>query len=169
MCFFIVVFPPVLLHILVNVDSYTYRLMPVTALSGMFFRLEGMSWDLSKDLKLRSRREMHSQWKQGQVILAVYRDMIWMCKEGFRKAKVQMELDLTRDVKNNSWEIIPTLKNGETRYGTGTVEFLSSSIFACNLKTWLQAARKCSVEYILVAGVERIELENIFSLTIVFA
>lgn len=112
---------------------------------------------------------MHSQWKQGQVILAVYRDMIWMCKEGFRKAKVQMELDLTRDVKNNSWEIIPTLKNGETRYGTGTVEFLSSSIFACNLKTWLQAARKCSVEYILVAGVERIELENIFSLTIVFA
>jgi len=30
-----------------------------------------------------------------------YRDAVWMCRGGIRKVKVQMELNLARDVKNN--------------------------------------------------------------------
>lgn len=45
---------------------------------------------------------MHIQWKQGQVTLAVFRDAVQICKDGIRKAKAQMDLDLTRDVENTS-------------------------------------------------------------------
>ena len=45
-------------------------------------------------VKLKSKRELHRQWKQGQVSWEEYRD-------GVRRAKVQLELDLAEDAKNN--------------------------------------------------------------------
>ncbi|KAK4806903.1 LOW QUALITY PROTEIN: hypothetical protein QYF61_012624 [Mycteria americana] len=58
---------------------------------------------LSKDLlvKLKCKKEMHRQWKQGHVSWEEYRDSAWMCRDGIRKAKAQLELNLARDVKNN--------------------------------------------------------------------
>ena len=64
-----------------------------------------MVW-LSKNLlvRLRYKKEMHSQWTQGHVAWEEYRDADWMCRDGIRKAKTQMELNLARDAKNNKKE-----------------------------------------------------------------
>ncbi|KFQ62499.1 hypothetical protein N334_03741, partial [Pelecanus crispus] len=58
---------------------------------------------LSRDLlvKLKSKRELHRQWKQGQVSWGEYRETARLCREAVRKAKARMELNLARDVKNN--------------------------------------------------------------------
>ncbi|KFQ62135.1 hypothetical protein N334_11299, partial [Pelecanus crispus] len=58
---------------------------------------------LSQDLlvKLKSKRELHRQWKQGQVSWGEYRETARLCREEVRKAKARMELNLARDVKNN--------------------------------------------------------------------
>jgi len=44
---------------------------------------------------------MHRRWKQGPVSWEEYRDAAWLCRVRVRKAKVQMELNLARDIKNN--------------------------------------------------------------------
>ena len=53
--------------------------------------------------------EDHSkQWKQGWVAWEEYKDVVQLYRDGVRKAKWQMELNLVRDVKNN--------KKGSFRY-----------------------------------------------------
>ena len=47
---------------------------------------------------------MYQLWKQRHVTWGEYRDAVWTCREGIRKAKAQMELNLVRDVKNNKKE-----------------------------------------------------------------
>jgi len=49
-------------------------------------------------VKLKSKRELHRQWKQGQVSWEEYRDADRLCKEGVRRAKARVELNLARDV-----------------------------------------------------------------------
>jgi len=63
---------------------------------------KGLAW-LSRDLlvKLKGKRELHSQWKQGQVSWEEYRDAAWLCREGVRRAKVGLEPKLARNAKNN--------------------------------------------------------------------
>ena len=58
---------------------------------------------MSRDLlvKLKGKKEGHRQWKQGQVSWDKYRDAAWLCRDGVRKAKAQLELNLARDTKNN--------------------------------------------------------------------
>ncbi|KFU91186.1 hypothetical protein M959_05608, partial [Chaetura pelagica] len=58
---------------------------------------------LSQDLlvKLKGKMEIHRQWKRGQVSWEEYRDTAWLCRDEVRKAKVQLELNLARDVKKN--------------------------------------------------------------------
>ncbi|KAK4828806.1 hypothetical protein QYF61_000863 [Mycteria americana] len=58
---------------------------------------------MSRDLlvKLKGKNEMHRQWKQGQVFWEEYRDTACLCRDGVRKAKAQLELNLARDAKNN--------------------------------------------------------------------
>ncbi|KAK4825261.1 hypothetical protein QYF61_025722 [Mycteria americana] len=58
---------------------------------------------MSPDLlvKLKGKKEMHRQWKQGQVSWEEYRDTAWLCRGGVRKAKAQLELNLAKDAKNN--------------------------------------------------------------------
>ena len=46
-------------------------------------------------------KEKYKQWKWGQMASEEYRDTIWMCRDGVRKAKVQMKLNLVEEVKNN--------------------------------------------------------------------
>ncbi|KAK4811145.1 LOW QUALITY PROTEIN: hypothetical protein QYF61_019776 [Mycteria americana] len=58
---------------------------------------------LNKDLlvKLKCKKEMHRQWKQGYASWEEYRDTAQECTDGIRKAKAQLELSLARDAKNN--------------------------------------------------------------------
>ena len=50
---------------------------------------------------MRKKRELHRQWKQGLASWEEYRDAARLCRDGVRKAKAQLELNLARDVKNN--------------------------------------------------------------------
>ena len=52
-------------------------------------------------VKLKSKREPHGQWKQGQVSWEEYRDTAQLCRDGVRRAKAWLELNLARDAKNN--------------------------------------------------------------------
>ncbi|KFV18186.1 hypothetical protein N340_03027, partial [Tauraco erythrolophus] len=53
-------------------------------------------------IKLGGKKEMHRQWKQRQVPWKEYRDVSQLCRDGVKKAKVQLELNMTRDAKNNT-------------------------------------------------------------------
>ena len=61
-----------------------------------------LAW-LSKDLLrvLRGKKGAYKLWKQGHATWEEYRDTVWTCRCGIRKAKAQVELNLMRDVKNN--------------------------------------------------------------------
>ncbi|KAM6103455.1 uncharacterized protein LJ206_014212 [Theristicus caerulescens] len=58
---------------------------------------------LSHDLlvKLKGKKRLHRQWKKGLVSWEEYRDTAQLYKDGMRKAKAQLELNLVRDAKNN--------------------------------------------------------------------
>ena len=58
---------------------------------------------LSKDLlgKLRAKKSTYRLWKQEHVIWEEYRDTVWTCRRGIRKAKAQADLNLARGVKNS--------------------------------------------------------------------
>ena len=45
-------------------------------------------------LKLESKKKMHRQWKQRQVSWEEWRDAVTLCRNGIRKA--QLELDFAR-------------------------------------------------------------------------
>ena len=47
------------------------------------------------------KKAAYKLWKQERVIWEEYRDAVWTCRRRIRKAKVQVELNLERDVKNN--------------------------------------------------------------------
>lgn len=47
------------------------------------------------------KKDIYRQWKQGYVAWGEYRDVIRTCRDGIRKVKVQMELHLAMDLKNN--------------------------------------------------------------------
>ena len=44
---------------------------------------------------------MYSKWKQGCIAWKEYRVVVCVCRDRIRKAKVQMELNLVTDVKDN--------------------------------------------------------------------
>jgi len=52
-------------------------------------------------VKLKGKRELHRQWKQGQVSWEEYRDAAQLRRDEVRRAKEQLELNLARDDKNN--------------------------------------------------------------------
>jgi len=58
---------------------------------------------LSKDflVKLKCKKKIYRQWNQGHLSWEEYRGADWMCRDGIRKAKPQLELYLARDAKNN--------------------------------------------------------------------
>lgn len=50
--------------------------------------------------KLKHKNEAYRKWKQEWVIWEEYTDIVLACRDGFRKVKAQMELNLSRGVKN---------------------------------------------------------------------
>lgn len=68
---------------------------------------------LNKDLfvKLRCKKEMHSQWNQRQVSWEEYREVAWMCRNGIRKVNAQLE------IWQGMWRIIRALTDMRDREG----------------------------------------------------
>jgi len=62
-------------------------------------RLAWMNWDLL--VKLESKKKMHRKWKQRQVPWEECRNAADLCRDGVRKAKAQLELDLARSAKKD--------------------------------------------------------------------
>jgi len=59
---------------------------------------------MSKKLlaQLRQKRKVYGMWKEGQTTWEEYRNIVRACREATRKkAKVHLELNLARDVKDN--------------------------------------------------------------------
>lgn len=58
---------------------------------------------LSTELRatLKGKKLMCRQWKQGQITSEEYRDEVQLFKDGVRKAKVKLKVDLAKDAKNN--------------------------------------------------------------------
>jgi len=58
---------------------------------------------MSKELpaELRWKRKVDGMWKEGQATWEEYRNFIRACTDAMRKAKVHLELNLERDVKDN--------------------------------------------------------------------
>jgi len=58
---------------------------------------------LNQDLlvRLKSKKKMHRQWKQGQVSWEEYTEAAGLCRNAVRKAKAQLELNLARNDKKN--------------------------------------------------------------------
>lgn len=51
--------------------------------------------------RVRDKKEKYKQWNQEWLAWEEYRSAVGMCRDGLSKAKVQMELNLTRNVKSN--------------------------------------------------------------------
>jgi len=58
---------------------------------------------ISKELlgELRRKRKVYGRWKEGQATWKEYRKVVRACRVAKRKAKVHLEFNLARDVKNN--------------------------------------------------------------------
>lgn len=52
--------------------------------------LTWLRWDLL--VKIKGRKKMHRQWKQGEVLWEKYRETARLCRGGSRKAKAGAEL-----------------------------------------------------------------------------
>ncbi|KFR01676.1 hypothetical protein Y956_12986, partial [Nipponia nippon] len=52
-------------------------------------------------VKLKAKKRLHRQWKKGLVSWEEYRDAARLCKDGIRKVKARLELNLARDARNN--------------------------------------------------------------------
>jgi len=57
---------------------------------------------MSKELlaELVWKKKVYERWKEGQATWEEYRNVVKPCRDATRKAKVHLELNLTRDVKN---------------------------------------------------------------------
>ena len=57
---------------------------------------------LKKKLLVKLReKETYRQWKQARVAWEEHRDTVWTCRDGIRKTKTQVGLNIVRDMKNN--------------------------------------------------------------------
>lgn len=66
-------------------------------------RLECISQDLL--VKLKDKKEIDSQWKQGQVSREDYGVTAQFCRNGVRKAKAKLELNFTKVTQNKTKSI----------------------------------------------------------------
>ena len=76
--------------------------------------------EVNKELltKLGHKKEVYKSWKQGQVTQEEYRDTVQLCRDGVRKAKAHLELNLARDVKGNKKGFYISIKR-KTRENVG--------------------------------------------------
>lgn len=52
-------------------------------------------------VKLKRKKKIHREWKQGQVLWEQNKEAARLCRDGVRKAKAQLELNMARDDKRN--------------------------------------------------------------------
>ena len=52
-------------------------------------------------VKPKSKKKIHRQWQQGQISWEYCKEVGRLCRDGVRKAKACLELNLARDAKNN--------------------------------------------------------------------
>lgn len=62
-------------------------------------RLVWLNLDLL--VKMESKKKMYRWWKQGQVLWEKHRDAARLCRDQVRKAKAQLETDLSWGAKKN--------------------------------------------------------------------
>lgn len=73
--------------------------VPICGKSGREGRKQ--AW-LNEDLLLKLRqKELHRWWKQGRVPWGECRNAVRVGRDGVRKAKARMELNVVREAKNN--------------------------------------------------------------------
>ena len=58
---------------------------------------------MSKELlaELKWKRKVCGMWREGQATSEEYRNVVKACRDATRKAKVHLQLNLARDVKDN--------------------------------------------------------------------
>ena len=58
---------------------------------------------MRKELLAKQKKDVYRMWEKGQATWEAYRNVDRVCRGVARKAKVHLELDLARDVKENSF------------------------------------------------------------------
>jgi len=68
---------------------------------------------MSKELleELRQKTKVYGMWKEGQATWEEYRNVVRACRDAVRKAKVHLELNLARDVKDNKKDFSKYINN----------------------------------------------------------
>jgi len=77
---------------------------------------------VSKELlaELRRKRKFCGMWKEGQATWEEYRNVVKACRDATRKAKVHLELNLARNVKENKKSFFKCISSKwKTRYNVG--------------------------------------------------
>lgn len=77
---------------------------------------------MSKEVltELGHKKEVYKRWKQGQVTQDEYRAPVQSCRDGVRKPKVGLELNLERDVKGSNKRFYKYINSKKmTRENTG--------------------------------------------------
>lgn len=75
---------------------------------------------LCKDhlVKLKHKKEINMQWKQGHTSWEEYRDTAWEFRDGIRNAKDQLEINLARMRKIIRASTGSLVRKGNKRYCT---------------------------------------------------
>jgi len=72
--------------------------------------------------ELRQKRKVHGIWKEGQATWEEYKKVFTACRDAMRKAKVHVELNLARDVKDNKKGYFKYISNKwKTRENVGAL------------------------------------------------
>jgi len=72
--------------------------------------------------KLTWKRKVYGMWKKGQATWEEYRNIVRVCRDAARKAKVHLELNLARDVKDNKKDLFKYISSKQmTRENVGSL------------------------------------------------
>ncbi|KFQ44814.1 hypothetical protein N333_11559, partial [Nestor notabilis] len=85
--------------------------------------------------KLRGNKGAYRRWKRGQAAWEYYRNVVREARDQVRKAKAQLELNLSRDVKNNRKGFYRYVANKrQTRDNVGPLRKLSGELATLDLE-----------------------------------
>jgi len=69
------------------------------------------------------KRKVYGMWKEGQANWEEYRNVVKACSDAMREAKVHLELNLVRDVKNNKKSFFKYISSKQkTRNNVGLLQ-----------------------------------------------
>lgn len=73
--------------------------------------------------KFKEKKEDYGMWKKGQATWELQRNAVGMYKDVTRKDKINLELNLSKDIKDNkNWDLRESLKaylNFKKEHGRG--------------------------------------------------